>query len=176
MLELPVAVGHVQETQRKRSPSTMAAHVPRFNYFIGDFVQRQLPDFHAEEPSQRLRLLAAHLRDMADASAAGRLRQLQEYVAYVRADLIERLQQQFDSAQDAPIYWHADVRSIIQANGRALIAGSPPRLGDWPEASTNEDCSRLLRDDCAQLADAFDAWPALWNHARERGPALLGAV
>ena len=40
MLELPVAIGHVQETERQRSPLTLARAPPRFNYFVSDFVQR----------------------------------------------------------------------------------------------------------------------------------------
>ncbi|GAA0714247.1 hypothetical protein [Dokdonella soli] len=176
MLELPVAIGHVQESQRKRSPTTLAAHTPRFNYFVSEFVQRQLPDFNAEDPAQRLGLLAAHLRDVGAASEAGRLRQLHEYLAYTRADLIERLQHQFDAAQDAPVYWQADVRSIIEANGRALIAKDPPRLGDWPTGTDGAACATLLRDETAQLASACEAWPALWTWAREQGERLLGAI
>lgn len=176
MLELPVAIGHVQEKQRQRSARTLAAHTPRFNYFVSDFVRRQLPEFNAEQPAQRLGLLASHLRDIGAANEKGCLRQLQEYLAYSRADLIERLQNQFDNAQDAPIYWQADVRSIIEANGRALIARDPPRLGDWPETIDNATCARLLRDETAQLATAYDAWPALWTHAREQGTRLLGTV
>ena len=110
-----------------------AAPPPRFNYFVSDFVQRQLSEFLAEDPAQRLGLLAANLRDIAGASEARRVRMLREYLAYVRADAIERLQQQYESAQNAPIYWQADVRSIIEANGRALTAKAPPRLGDWPD-------------------------------------------
>ena len=176
MLELPVAIGHVQETQRKRSARTLAANTPRFNYFVGDFVQRQLPDFQAADPALRLGLLAAHLRDVGAASEHGCLRQLQEYLAYARADLIERLQNQYDGAQDAPVYWQADVRSIIEANGRALIAKTPPRLGDWPEAADEATCARLLREETAQLAAAYDAWPGLWSYAREQGEKLLGAI
>jgi hypothetical protein len=175
-LELPVAIGHVQEAQRPRSARTLAAHTPRFNYFVTDFVQRQLSEFYAEEPARRLRLLAAHLRDVGAASERGRLHQLHEYLAYVRADLIERLQQQYDGAQDAPVYWQADVRSIIEANGRALIAKGPPRLGDWSESADAAACAALLREETSLLADAYDAWPDLWEHASEQGERLLGAI
>lgn len=175
-LELPVAVGHVQETPRKRSARTLAAHTPRFNYFISDFVQRQLSEFYADEPGQRLQLLGAHLRDVGAASERGRLHQLREYLAYARADLIERLQQQYDGAQDAPVYWQADVRSIIEANGRALIAKAPPRLGDWSETADDKACAALLRNETLQLAEAYEAWPALWGHAHDQGERLLGAI
>jgi hypothetical protein len=176
MLELPVAIGHVQETQRKRSVHTLAAHVPRFNYFVTDFVRRQLPEFNADDPAQRLRLLAAHLRDIGGASNRGCVRQLQDYLAYSRADLIERLQNQYDTAPDAPVYWQADVRTIIQENGKALIAKAPPRLGDWPEGIDETACANLLRKETTELAGAYEAWPALWLCARDQGARLLGAV
>jgi hypothetical protein len=176
VVELPVAIGHAQETARKRSDRTLAAPPPRFNYFIGDFVQRQLGDFLAEDPAQRLGLLAANLRDIAGASQTRRLRLLREYLAYVRADTIERLQHQFEGATNAPVYWQADVRSIIEANGRALTAKNPPRLGDWPENVDDAGCAALLRQESERLAAAYDAWPSLWAHAREQGERLLGAL
>jgi hypothetical protein len=175
-LELPVAIGHVQEKQRKRSSITLSAYTPRFNYFVTDFVQRQLPDFHAEDPGLRLGLLAEHLRDIAGASEPSRVRLLKEYLAYVRADLVERLQNQYDNAADAPIYWQADVRSIIEANGRALIAKGAPLLGDWPAGADEADCARRLREELGRLAANYDAWPALWAHARDQGERLLDAI
>ncbi|MBO9665100.1 hypothetical protein [Dokdonella sp.] len=175
-LELPVAVGHVQETQRRRSTRTLTAHTPRFNYFVSDFLQRQLSDFYAEDPAQRLELLAAHLRDVGAASERGRLHQLREYLAYARADLIERLQQQYDGAQNAPIYWQADIRTIIEANGRALTSKAPPRLGDWNENVDEAACAALLREETQQLAAAYEAWPSLWKYARDQGERLLDAI
>jgi hypothetical protein len=175
-IELPVAIGHVQETQRRRSDKTLAAPPPRFNYFIGDFVQRQLGEFFAEDPAARLGLLAANLRDIAGASEARRVRMLREYLAYVRADAIERLQQQYESAPSAPIWWQADVRSIIEANGRALTQRGAPRLGDWPADLDAAGCAKFLGEDTARLAASYEAWPALWSYAREQGERLLGAL
>jgi hypothetical protein len=74
------------------------------------------------------------------------------------------------------VYWQADVRSIIEANGRALTARNPPRLGDWPENIDDATCAALLREETERLAAAYDAWPALWSHAREQGERLLGAL
>ena len=175
-VELPVAIGHAQEVSRKRSDKTLSAPPPRFNYFVSDFVQRQLSEFLAENPAQRLGLFAANLRDVAGASQTRRVRTLREYLAYVRADAIERLQQQYESAQNAPIYWQADVRSIIEANGRALTAKGPPRLGDWPDNLDEAGCAAMLRDETTRLAAGYEAWPALWAYAREQGERLLGAL
>jgi len=176
VMELPLAIGHVQEIARKRSDKTLSAHTPRVNHFVSDFIQRQLGDFLSEDPVQRLNLLSANLRDVAGASERARTQHLREYLSFARADLIERLQQQFEAAPDAPIYWQADVRSIIEANGRALIAKSAPRLGDWPETYDETRCANALREELNQLASFYEAWPALWAHAHEQGEKLLASV
>ncbi|HET6546455.1 MAG TPA: hypothetical protein VFG55_06890 [Rhodanobacteraceae bacterium] len=176
VLELPVAIGHVQESQRRRSQHSMAASTPRFNHFVSDFVQRQLPDYLAESPAQRMNLLAANLRDVAGAGDTARVRLLREYLGFARSDLIDRLQHQYDGAPDAPVYWQADVRSIIEANGRALIGKGAPRLGDWPETLDEAGAARALRDEMGQLAAIYEAWPALWSYARDEGERLLGAL
>ncbi len=176
VLELPVVIGHLQETPRKRSDKTVAAHTPRFNHYISDYIQRQLPDFHSSDAGQRLRLLGAHLRDAAESSTQARERQLQEYLSFVRADVIERLQQQYEAATDAPIYWQADARSIIESNGRALIKPGAPRLGDWADDMDTATATATFRDELNQLASAFDIWPALWTHARDQGEQLLSGL
>lgn len=176
VLELPVAVGHMQEQSRRRSQRSLQANTPRVNHFATDYIQRQFGNFFASDAAQRLGLLADIFRDLAGAGEAARVTHLREYLNYVRADAIERLQQQFEAATDAPVYWQADVRSIIDANGRALIAKAPPRLGDWSDDADHAACAQALRSELSQLADGYDAWPALWEHARESGDKLLAGV
>jgi hypothetical protein len=89
---------------------------------------------------------------------------------------VDALQQQFEGAPDAPVYWQADVRAIIEANGRALLAKAAPRLGDWPESLDEAGCADALRREAETMADYSEAWPALWHYAREQGEHLLGAV
>lgn len=175
-LELPFAVGHVQEQSRRRSQRSLLASTPRVNHFATDYIQRQFGSFLASDPAQRLELLANIFRDLAGASEMVRITHLREYLNYVRADAIERLQQQFESASDAPVFWQADVRSIIDANGRALIAKAPPRLGDWGEDFDNAACARALRDELQALAANYSAWPALWERARELGDKTLAGA
>ena len=176
VLELPAAIGHVQEQSRKRSQRSLLASTPRLNHFATDYIQRQFGVFLASDPAQRLHLLAGIFRDLAGADEARRVTHLREYLNYVRADAIDRLQQQFEGASDAPIYWQADVRSIIDANGRSLINKGPPRLGDWAENIDSAGCARELAREFGILADQFDAWPALWSYAREQGDRLLAGV
>jgi hypothetical protein len=175
-LELPEAVGHVQESARKRSDRTMSVYAPRVNYFLRDYVQRQFGLFKAADPGQRLRFLAEVLRDLAGATAADRIAHLREYLSYARADVIDRLQHQLEGAADAPVYWQADVRAIAESNAKALLAKAPPRLADWPEDIDAAGCASALAGELGGLADALEHWPALWQHAAEQGEKLLGTL
>jgi hypothetical protein len=175
-LELPEAIGHIQDVARKRSDKTLAAHLPRVNHFLRDYVQRQFGLFRAQDPALRLRFMADVLRDLAAASETDRVAHLREYLSYVRADIIDRVQHQVEAAPDAPVYWQADARAIVQANAKALLAKAPPRLGDWPEDLDEAGCAKALAAELGDVAEACEHWPALWQHAAEQGEKLLSAV
>jgi len=175
-LELPEAIGHVQESARRRSDKTLTGYEPRVNHFLRDLVQRQFGLVHAAQPGERLRFLAQVFRDLAGASRADRLAHLREYLSYVRADIIDRVQHQIEAAADAPVYWQADARTIVQANAKALLAKSPPLLGDWAPDLDDAGCADALHEELTAIADACEHWPALWEHAAEQGEKLLSAV
>lgn len=176
VLDLPYAIGHVQEQARNRSTVTRQASTPRVNHFVADFVQRQFDLSEADDPARRLGLLGAMMADLASASPRGRIEHLREYLNYVRAGVIDGLQQQFEAAGDAPVFWQADVRSIIEANGRALLARNAPRLGDWADSLDEAGCAQALGREMQAMADYCHAWPVLWDYAREQGERLLGSV
>ena len=174
--EFPTAIGHVQESARRRSTQTLAASQPRVNDFLRDFVRQQSGLFKAADPGQRIAFFAEVLRDLARASERERIDHLREYLSYVRADVIDRLQHQLEAATEAPVYWQADARAIVQANAKMLLAATPPRLSDWPEDLDAAGCARMLRTELNLFADACEHWPALWRHAAEQGEKLLGAL
>jgi hypothetical protein len=172
-LELAEAIGHAQESARLRSDKTQAAFLPRVNHFLRDYVQRQFGLFKAAGTSQRLALLATVLRDLAGATSADRVAHLHEYLGYVRANTIDRLQHQLEAAPSAPVYWQADVRSIVQANAKALLSKSPPRLADWAEDLDESGCAQALSNELTEMAEALEHWPGLWQLAAEQGEKLL---
>jgi hypothetical protein len=171
--ELPEAIGHAQESARKRSDKTLSAYLPRVNHFLRDYVQRQFGLFKAADTSPRLGLLGSVLRDLAGASSDDRVAHLREYLSYVRANTIDRLQHQLEAATTAPVYWQADVRAIVQANAKALLSKAPPRLGDWAEDLDEAGCATMLATELNDMADALEHWPGLWQHAAEQGDRLL---
>ncbi len=176
-LELPVAIGHVQESLRARFPITREANAPRVNDFLREFVKRQFGMSVVQEPGRRLAFLAHVMRDLARASVGNRIGHLREYLNFVHADIIDRLQRQLEAATDAPVYWQADVRAIVQANAKRLLAaGAAPRLAEWQHDIDAAGCANMLSSELEAMADACEHWPALWRHAAEQGEKLLGAV
>ena len=173
-LELPVAIGHVQESLRKRFANTQAASQPRVNDFLREFVARQFGLFKTEDPGQRLIFLAHVMRDLARASVKERIENLSEYRRFFHAQIIDRLQHQLEAAAAAPVYWQADVRAIVQANAKELLAGDViPRLAEWPQDIDAVGCARALSGELNTMADACEHWPAIWQYAAEQGEKLL---
>ena len=176
-LDLPVAIGHVQESLRKRYANTHGASQPRVNDFLREFTARQFGLFKAEDPAQRLTLLAQVMRDLARASVRERIDNLTEYRGFVHAGIIDRLQRQLEATAAAPLYWRADVRAIVQANSKELLAANAaPRLAEWPQDIDAAGCARALAGELDTMADACEHWPSLWQYAAEQGDRLTTAL
>lgn len=171
-VHLPITIGHVQEGRRPRYERAMRPLTPGINRFLREWVRNNAQPAQSADPGERLALLAAQLEDLAHAPTTRRVDILVEYLRYVRADLIDRLQQQLGGASDAPVYWLADARRIVEENGKALLANDPPRLDEWPGGVDTDGCAALLRDACLELADGYRHWPALWRSAAELGDRL----
>lgn len=176
VMHLTSVIGHAQEAGRNRSEITMAAHTPRFNHFLRDHVSAQVGTAKASDPARRLRLLGETTEDLAASDDAALESALQEYLGFIRADIVERLQNQFELHGDAPVYWQADVRSIVRNNGNALLKQAAPRLADWPEPFDAKQCIDAARAELLDMAQAWRDWPALWNAAREQGDRLVSGL
>lgn len=174
VVHLPLAMGHAQEADRQRSQVTMAAHTPRFNHYLRDYASNQIGLAKAADAGRRLELLGTLTADLAAADDATLVSSLSEYLGFVRADVVERLQNQFELlAAEAPVYWQADVRAIVRNNGNALLKHGAPRLADWPEEFDASACAGAARAELADMAQAWRDWPAVWNVAREQGDRLI---
>ena len=176
VMHLPTAIGHAQEVSRKRSDVTMAPLTPRFNHYLRDYVSNQLGSAKARDPGRRINLLGELAADLANADTATMIGSLQEYLGFVRADIVERLQNQFELLQDAPVYWQADVREIVRNNGNALLRKGAPRLADWDEGIDDAGCADAARAELLDMAQGWRDWPAIWNAAREQGERLIGGL
>ena len=132
------------------------------------------PFVRADAPGDRLATVAGRLRDVANASVARRRELLDEFLRFRRADLVKRLQAQFALAGDkAPVWWQADVRELITANGKALTQRTSLRLGGWPTDLDDDAAAQRLAQELRAFAGVLEAWPALWQAAAQAGDGLL---
>ncbi|MCE3004869.1 MAG: hypothetical protein LW860_19575 [Xanthomonadaceae bacterium] len=174
VLHAPLALA-VAPDRPSRTSAGWAPETPGLGALLTDLLAPRASELRAAAPAARLQALAASLRDLAGAPPATHAELLSEYLGFCRADLVARLQSTFLAAADAPVHWQADVRALVEANGRALIAGSAPRLAGWPQSLDEAGCAARLAQDVAAIAGALEGWPALWQHAVESGAALPDA-
>lgn len=175
VLVLPWSLAVHEGAPPRPAGAAWAPETPGLGSLLTDLLAPRAAGLQAAAAASRLRGLAAALADLADAPPAQQVELVHEYLGFCRADLVARLQAAFAAAPAAPLHWQADVRALIEANGRALVAGHVPRLDGWPEALDAGACAARFARDVGAFAAALDAWPALWAHARERGARLLDA-
>ncbi len=132
-------------------------------------------DLYATDPARRLAVLAAKLDDLAGASEPAVRNYLAEYLAWHRSSNIERMQQAMAAGPSPPVYWLADLRAAVEAQGKALIAGETPRLAGWPATLDASACVARFRAHAQGLADGLRAWPAAFELARAQSAAWRAA-
>ncbi len=162
-LNFPMMMGHLQTSKRDRSSFNHIAQRPNFNRFVADYALSVAPRLLSQNPAIRLKSMAAALDDLRTADDQMLEMRLREYMSKVRADLVNNLQQIAEEVPDAPIYWQADVRELLQANGQAVRENEVPVLRDWPEGMDMDACLAKARFDLKEIADAMRVWPELWR-------------
>ncbi|MEZ5470537.1 MAG: hypothetical protein R3E90_02030 [Marinicella sp.] len=162
-LHFPVMMGHIQTTTRDRSSFNHLARRPNFNNFVADYVLAVSTKIHTKDVAVRYDALRSAIDDLCSSSDMALELRLREYMTKTRADLVYSLQNIMEEVPDAPIYWQADVREIIQANGKAIKNNPPPVLSDWDASLSLENCIVKVRHDLKEVVDAMKVWPKLWN-------------
>lgn len=162
-LHCPFMMGHIQTSKRDRSSKNHIATRPNFNKFIADFSLTLLQSTDAIDPQLRLKTLSNYVMGLADSSDNNIHNRLKEYLSQIRSDMVLSMQQQMATSPDAPVYWQADVREIIEANGKAILQNDAPLLEDWDDSLNINECIDQARIDLTQIAQAMDLWPDLWE-------------
>ncbi|HET9049122.1 MAG TPA: hypothetical protein VFN29_09230, partial [Chiayiivirga sp.] len=133
-------------------------------------------DVYATDPALHLALLAAKLEDLAAAPDARLTEYLGEFFAYHRSTAIEQMQRAMAADSAPPIYWLADLRAAVEAQGKALIAGEVPRLDGWPEGLDQTACVARFRSSVRDFAAGLRAWPDVFAVALERSGEWRAAL
>lgn len=165
-LHFPMMLGHLQTNKRDRSSFNHIAQRPNFNRFVADYAFSVAPRLLSKDPVSRLLSLSAALDDLRTSDDQMLEMRLREYMSKVRSDLVNNLQQISAEVPDAPIYWQADVRELLQANGQAVRENEVPVLRDWPSGMDMDACLAKARFDLKEIADAMRVWPELWQFCR----------
>ena len=133
---------------------------------LGGLAQVVAQDLYADSADLRLDVLAAKLTDLAAADSSGLQAYLGEYLAWYRSSTIEVMQNALTAGAPAPVYWVADLRAAVEAQGRALIGGEVPRLAGWPATFDADACVARFRADVEAFAAGLRAWPVAfaWAH------------
>lgn len=171
VLEFPWALGHFPLEERGWSFEARKEPIEEgLSGFLSDTLLQSGGGMPGEEPGTRLTLAAEMLGDLARRSDRELTDRLDEYRIYIRSDLVQQLQRQLAAEPHAPVYWAADVRAIIEANGKALTGSGFPRLADMPPEAEAGESLAWLRKELGMLSDALHAWPRLRDAARELDP------
>lgn len=176
VLRTPYTIGHRQDVSGPARAPRVTAEAAALAEFVGDWLTQRGVEVRGADPARRLGRIADLLDDLADSPAATRADLLSEYLAMRRSDLVRRLQETFAAAEGAPVWWQADVRERIEANGKALVSAAPPRLAGWPETLDVDGCADRLATELCAFTRALRGWPALFAHAAARGERVLDDV
>lgn len=160
-LGFPLALAH----QTTVAGSEDALGRPDSAQCLAGLAEHVAQDLHAIEPATRLAVLAAKLDDLAGASDAALGNYLSEYLAWYRSSNVERMQQAMAVNKTPPVFWLADLRAAVEAQGRALAQGETPRLAGWPASFDRVDCVARFRSELLSFGAALRLWPALFERA-----------
>ena len=165
-MQCPFMLGHIQSEKRDRSAANHLARTPNFNKFIADYALTLVNSTDAQNPAIRLKTLSDYILGLSDSSDATIHNRLKEYLSQIRSDMILSMQVQMTNSADAPVYWQADVREIIEANGKAITQNKVPILKGWEQTMNEQDCVETVRHELARVAQAMDLWPQLWEFCK----------
>jgi hypothetical protein len=175
VLHTTTAIGNQWQPPVKRSEAARRVFTPNSAAFFTDHLQARAGECRSSAAVDRAQYLAALMDDFAASASDALQSELATYLTYKRADLVSDLQRRLEGAgTQAPIYWEADLREIIQATSKELTRNNAPRLAEWPESLDAAGAAERLRTETRQLAAAVRAWPAAFELAPRFAEALIG--
>lgn len=166
-LDVPFAMGHLQEAGRDRSELLHQPETPDINHYFADIARDHAGILMALQAQQRLSGFASVLSDMVGASNQSLTAQLTEFVTARRSLLLQQLQAAAQTSDGLPESWKADLIKLIEANGSAVIARDAPRFAGWKTGASKDECCDAFRAEATALADGLQVWPQAWAIAQQ---------
>lgn len=166
-LDVPFAVGHLQEQGRDRSELLDQAETPDVNHYLAELARDHASALVGATAARRMGGFSALLRDMTDASNQALSRQLNEFLIERRSLLLQQLHTVAQSTDGLPEAWKADLIKLIEANGNAVIDRGAPRFSGWKQGIGKDECCEAFREEATALADGLAVWPQAWEYAQQ---------
>ncbi len=161
----PAGRGHVHDARETPAGANLAQ-------FLADLALSLRGEGLARSAQGRFQGLALISQGLADNEDSVLLERLEEHLLFIRSNYIQDLQGLLARNPDAPTYWIADVRRIIETNGRQLTQADVPRLVDMPWELDRAGVANWLRERVGQYGGAVEAWPELWRYCQDN-PAQI---
>jgi hypothetical protein len=156
-------MGHIQTINRERASTNHIARRPNFNKFVADYALTLNAVTDATDPKLRMKTLSNYIMGLADASDVKIHNRLKEYLTQIRSEMVLSMQSQLEQSPDAPVYWQADVRELIESNGKAAITNNAAVLYGWDDELSIEQCVDQARKELSEVAVAMEIWPEIWE-------------
>ena len=172
-ISFPWALGHYRPAGRAYvHDARETAAGANLAQFLADLALSLRGEGLARSPDGRFQGLAGISLGLAENEDKVLLERLEEHLLFIRSNYIQDLQGMLARNLDAPTYWIADVRRIIETNGRRLTQADVPALVDMPLKLDRPGVAGWLRERVGQYGGAVEIWPELWRHCRDN-PAQL---
>jgi hypothetical protein len=110
-----------------------------------------------------MKTLSNYLYGLADASTTKIHNRMKEYMTQIRSDMVMQMQFQLAQSPEAPVYWQADVRELIESNGKAVLQNDAALLEGWGDDLSIEQCVERARIEINEVAEAMEIWPEIWE-------------
>ena len=156
MAVLPAAIGHAPPVSRDRVARSREPLIRDLNGWISWYVGEVSGLLHGDDPALRLGAIGALCADLAGSSDREVGESLLRWRHVTIGSLLGRLRESLARRTGAPREWRDYVQQVIASNDRELDRERP----------TGEDIEHA-RSALAEVAGGAQAWPALWQAARD---------
>lgn len=172
-IELPMSIGHHRQGIPDRGGFPDEPATPALALVLSEQLRHASRTLHGADPRLRLSALCSGFEEQAAQSPTEAAAYLAAFLQGHRARVMEGLRHALDDAP--PPHWAADLRRLIEANGRALLQSAPARFAEWPAGVDATQGAALWLSYLSRFASALRAWPEAISLARDYNTQWLGA-
>ena len=162
-LELPLAISHRRDSVADRRPFAPKARRLVFSNYLIEILNGHAGFCQSEMVQDRIRYASEVLLDFSGMSSDRCGRWMHDVELQYRAAEIQRLQRAVTDDASPAIYWLADARALIEANGKAVFEDVATSPIEWPLNSSQSEIVDLFQSKVREYALGLRVWPELFE-------------